>query len=110
MSGLTREWVFSIVGSLALLLFLGLSLVWLNIERVEMAYEFTRLQKSISAQEALIDKLEVERNTLLSPARLRLASEALGLGPAGPGQIRSVKDEITFVRARETRSDIGPAD
>jgi hypothetical protein len=35
-----------------------------------------------------VDKLEVERNNLLSPYQLKKLAARHGLGPAEPGQIR----------------------
>jgi hypothetical protein len=35
-----------------------------------------------------VDKLEVERNNLLSPYQLKELASKHGLGPAEPGQIR----------------------
>jgi hypothetical protein len=49
------------------MLVFGMGLVWLNIERVDMAYEITRLQGEIDQTTALAAKLEVERDTLITP-------------------------------------------
>ncbi|WP_233489558.1 FtsB/FtsL family cell division protein [Solidesulfovibrio fructosivorans] len=76
--------------SIVLLLVFGLGLVWLNIERVDLAYELNRMQRQIDEVETLTAKLEVERNTLITPSRLREVSRQYGLGPARPGQIRRV--------------------
>jgi cell division protein FtsL len=84
----TKEWALTFGFSLLTLLALGLGLTWVNIERVDMAYELKRLQTEIDAQEALISKLEVERNTLLTPERLRVLATQYGLTQARPGQIR----------------------
>ena len=90
MGSLTREWAVSMVFSIVLLLVFGLGLVWLNIERVDMAYELNKMQRQIDDTEALVAKLEVERNTLITPARLREVARQYDLGPARPGQIRRV--------------------
>ncbi len=76
--------------SLALLLAFGLGLVWVNIERVDLAYELNKIQRQIDEMETLSAKLEVERNTLVTPARLRELAKEHGLGSARPGQIRRV--------------------
>jgi cell division protein FtsL len=76
--------------SIVLLLVFGLGLVWLNIERVDMAYELNKMQRSIDEVDALVAKLEVERNMLVAPARLRELANQYALGPARPGQIRQV--------------------
>jgi len=90
MQTLSKEWAISMAFSIALLLVFGLGLVWLNIERVDLAYELNKMQGQIDEVEALTAKLEVERNTLITPARLREVSREYGLGPARPGQIRRV--------------------
>lgn len=88
MKGVSKEWALSLGFSLFTLLALGLGLTWVNIERVDMAYELKRLQTEIDSQDALISKLEVERNTLLTPERLRVLAGQYGLTQARPGQIR----------------------
>lgn len=88
MSAMSREWAFSMAFSLFLMLVFGMGLVWLNIERVDMAYEITRLQGEIDQATALAAKLEVERDTLITPGRLRELAVQFGLGPAKSGQIR----------------------
>ncbi len=90
MSVLSKEWAVSMAFSIALLLVFGLGLVWLNIERVDMAYELNRVQRQIDELEALTAKLEVERNTLITPPRLREMARHYTLAPARPGQIRRV--------------------
>ncbi|WP_419780872.1 hypothetical protein [Maridesulfovibrio sp.] len=69
-------------------LILGLVSVWLNIERVDKAYDLRRMEKRLDEQEALAAKLEVERNNLLSPIRLRELAKKYGFGPTSQGQIR----------------------
>lgn len=92
MKGVTKEWTLSMAFSLLVLLALGLALTWVNIERVDMAYELKRLQTDIDSQQALIGKLEVERNTLLTPERLRTLAREYGLNHARPGQIRRLSE------------------
>ncbi|WP_034633722.1 hypothetical protein [Maridesulfovibrio bastinii] len=69
-------------------LILGLVSVWLNIERVDKAYEFRRMERELNEKKALATKLEVERDNLLSPLRLRKLAKEYGYGPASQGQIR----------------------
>ncbi|WP_243368492.1 hypothetical protein [Fundidesulfovibrio soli] len=87
-TGVTKEWAITMAFSVLVFLALGLGLTWVNIERVDMAYELKRLQTEIVAQESLISKLEVERNTMLTPERLRVLASQYGLTQARPGQIR----------------------
>jgi cell division protein FtsL len=69
-------------------LMLGLTLVWLNMERVHMAYELKKLQAEVNNLEDHAAKLMVERDNLLSPYRLRELAAQYGLEEAGAGQIR----------------------
>lgn len=91
MKSLSRQSIFwtSVAGLMTLLL--GLSVVWMNIERVELAYGLKRLQTKYNAAEALSSKLRLERDNLRSPYRLRKLAEKYGLHPAKPGQIRKFK-------------------
>lgn len=95
MGSLSKEWAISMAFSIVLLLVFGLGLVWLNIERVDLAYELNKIQHQIDEVETLSAKLEVERNTLITPARLREVARDYGLGPARPGQIRRVSPSGT---------------
>jgi len=88
MKGMTREWALTFAFSGLILLALAFGLTWVNIERTDMAYELRRLQTDIEAQAALISKLDVERNTLTTPDRLRSLAGQYGLVQARPGQIR----------------------
>lgn len=73
-------------------LVLGLCVVWLHIERVDLAYGLKELQATINEKEALEEKLLVERDNLMSPYRLRREAAKLGLGPARQGQIRRIHE------------------
>jgi cell division protein FtsL len=98
MNTLSKEWALSVAFSLFLMLVFGLGLVWLNIERVDLAYDLNQIQRNIDETEALVAKLEVERNTLITPQRLRALAAHYGLGPARAGQIRRISDsgDVTF--------------
>lgn len=82
--GLVLAFFCAIMGALLL----GLSSVWLNIERMDLAYDLDKLQKELDARTALAAKLEVERNNLISPYRLKRLAVMYGLVPVGPGQMR----------------------
>ena len=79
--------ILSLVGSLAL----GLTLVWLNIERMDMAYGLKVLQTEMDKKDALADKLVIERNNLMAPYRLRTLAREYGMGPADSGHIRRME-------------------
>lgn len=73
-----------------IVLALGLLLVWCNIERLDLAYEIKRLEEEIEKGNELNAKLEVERDSLLSPYRLTDKALELGLRPARQGEIRKL--------------------
>lgn len=83
-----RRGAAAFAGLLVVFLLLGLCLVWLNIERVDLAYRIRKLEAAIETRRELVSKLEVELNNLRSPARLRGLAATYGLAPAEPGQIR----------------------
>lgn len=85
-TGVKLRWLTVMMGMITLVL--GLCVVWMNIERMDLAYELKRLQTELERKNDLNAKLEVERMNLLSSARLRTLGEEIGLKPAGPGQIR----------------------
>lgn len=78
-------------GLLVLLLAVGLSLVWMNIERWDMAYRIERLERELDDKSSLVAKLEVEKGNLLSPQRLRQLAKEFDLAQARPGQVRHME-------------------
>lgn len=91
MSGSGRRWFLLLFGLALLALVFGQASVWLNIERVDMAYELRKMEKELSARATLLGKLELERNNLVSPQQLKALAERHGLRPASAGQIRRVE-------------------
>lgn len=67
---------------------LGVAVVWVNIERLETAYRLELLEKKLADMTDLRAKLQIERDNLTSPYRLRKKAQEYGLGPAKPGQLR----------------------
>jgi len=82
------RWAGVAAALLLLALGLGLGVVWCGIERYDLAYKLTGLRASLEEREELVAKLEVERDNLLSPYRLREKAREYGLGPASQGRIR----------------------
>ena len=70
-----------------LTIILGLALVWVNIERVDLAYGLKVLEKREQ-----YSKLQVERHYLLAPATLRERAEKAGLKPPHRDQIRILEE------------------
>lgn len=85
--------VLALVISVTTLAALGLTLVWLNIERTKLAYRMRTLQHEVDARIDLNAKLSVEREHLLSPRELGKKAEVMGLGPAKTGQIRRLDSQ-----------------
>ncbi len=85
-----RIWFWGGVVAMAGSLFLGLGLVWVNIELVDLSYEIKELQQDLTARKKLQAKLEVERNSLVAPRRLRQLAREYGLEPAEPHQVRTI--------------------
>lgn len=83
--------VLALVLSVAMLAALALSLVWLNLERTNLAYRVRDLQRQVQEGLDLNAKLGIERDHLLSPHELGKKAEAMGLGAARPGQIRRLE-------------------
>lgn len=83
-----KGWVAAFFCAIAGALVLGLSSVWLNIERMDLAYDLNKLEKELANRTALVSKLELERNNLISPYRLKRLAAVYGLVPVGPGQMR----------------------
>ena len=74
--------------AISIVMLLSLSSVWLNIERMDLAYDLNKMEKDLASRTALASKLELERNNLISPYRLKRLAATYGLGPVGPGQMR----------------------
>lgn len=70
---------------------LGLALVWVNIERVDSAYELKSLERQYQEKMEQNSKLQVERHYLLAPATLRRRAEQAGLHPPSRDQIRMLE-------------------
>lgn len=83
-----KGWVAMFVLTISAVLVLGLSSVWLNIERMDLAYDLNKLEKELANRTALVSKLELERNNLISPYRLKKLAAVYGMVPVGPGQMR----------------------
>lgn len=85
-------WGLCIIISLLFSLAAGVVLIWISIARNDLGYEIFKLQKEIDNGMAHITKLEVERDSLLSPYVLNEKAKQLGLRIADPGQIRRLAD------------------
>ena len=107
--GRGQNLVLALIVSGAMLAALGLTLVWLNIERTKLAYRTRVLQHEADERIDLRAKLSVEREHLLAPGELGKKAEALGLGPAKAGQIRRLDNQAGVNPAAGVQS-VRPAD
>lgn len=88
MQCMNRRWMLLIAVSGVVTLVLGMSLVWLNIERVDLAYELKRLKSQARELDDHASKLRVERDNLLAPYRLEKLADEFGLHVPKAGQMR----------------------
>jgi len=93
MSKADKTLLWMVLTLLGAALTLGLGAVWLNIERMDLAYDLRKMEKSLGQKEDLAVKLTVERNNLVSPYQLKGLAGQLSLGVAAPGQIRRIAGE-----------------
>ncbi len=92
MSQADKTLLWMVLTLLGAALVLGLGAVWLNIERMDVAYDLRKMDKSLGQKEDLAVKLTVERNNLVSPYQLKRLAGRHSLGVAAPGQIRRIAD------------------
>lgn len=84
-------WMLALILSLLFSMVLGLGLVWLSIDRNDTAYTIQKMQSEADDMRAHVAKLEVERDSLLSPYVLGKKAEQIGMGMADPGQVRRLQ-------------------
>ena len=87
-------WLLALILSGILTLALCLTVVWMNIEQVNMGYALKELQVDINKKKAHTARLLLERDNLLSPYRLKREAAKLGMQAAKVGQIRRIPDEL----------------
>ncbi len=86
----SKGWFLFVVMSVLMSLVLGLVLVWLSIERTDLAYSIRKMRIQLENNLALKNKLEVERDILLSPYELGREAIKLKMSDAKAGQIRKI--------------------
>ena len=70
---------------------MGMTLTWINFGSRSIANSIHEMQCRTEAARVHIAKLEVERDSLLSPYILGKTAERLGMSMADPGQIRRIE-------------------
>lgn len=70
--------------------FLGLALVWVNIELVELSYNIKNLQSEVAEAESLNSKLQIEKMNLSSTYRLKEKAHLFELKVPEADQVRKL--------------------
>ncbi len=91
-NALRRVWAFCTVCLFISAVILGLALVWLNLERVDLGYKHKARLDLLAERRSMGEKLEVEKERLLSPQILMQKARAMGKNDARPGQVRRMEN------------------
>lgn len=86
-----RGWLVLLVLELLAFPVMCLILVWSGIERTDTTYFINIAQNEVRERQALREKLEVERERLLSPYELRRRAEEFGMHEPHAGQVRRME-------------------
>ena len=81
-------WFLLLIVSILFSLSMAVYSTWIRFDTQDAAYSIHRMQQEASAAKMHISKLEIERDSLLSPYMLGKTAEKLGMSMADPGQIR----------------------
>ena len=79
----------------------GLYLVWAGIEMTDYTYFINVEESHYNERREMHAKLQVERDSLLSPAELRAKAQKYGMKEAAPGQIRRLDPVQPGVSGRQ---------
>ncbi len=85
-----NAWLIVLMISLLFSFSAGLFLIWMSIDRTELAYNVYKVQTALDNSKGHINKLEVERDSILSPYELDKKAAEFGLVVADPGQVRRI--------------------
>lgn len=86
-----RTWIWGCVAAAVSSFLLALSLVWVNMELINLSYDIKQLQSSLEAQQNLKAKLEIEWMSLTSTYRLRDKASEYGLRSPDVTQVRKLE-------------------
>jgi cell division protein FtsL len=89
-ASMSKQRLYTLVGAAIGTLSLGLALVWVNIELVDLSYSIKELHKSVQEEKELQAKLEVEAMNLSSSYRLQEKAAEMNLRPPESSEIRSL--------------------
>jgi len=71
---------------------LGVCLVWLNLQLVDLSYSIKKMHDVLEGEQKLKSKLVVEHMNLMSSYQLQEKAADMGLRPPESGQVRSMQD------------------
>ena len=74
-------------------LVLGICLVWINLQLVDLSYSIKEVHDVLDSEQELKAKLEVEHMNLLSLYQLQKRASRMGLYPPQTGQVRMMDDK-----------------
>lgn len=86
-----RSWLVLLAVMTLFIPLMGLALVWSGIEKTDTTYFINIAQTEARERQILRNKLEVERDRLLSPYELRRKAEQFGMKEPRAGQIRRME-------------------
>ena len=84
-------WFLFTLMALMFAIIMGMTMTWINVGSRNIASDIHEMQCRTEAARIHIAKLEVERDSLLSPYILGKTAERLGMSMANPGQIRRIE-------------------
>ena len=84
-------WFLFTLMALMFSIIMGMAVTWINVGSRSIATDIHKMQCQTEAARTHIAKLEVERDSLLSPYVLGQTAEQLGMTMADPGQIRRIE-------------------
>ena len=93
-------WFLMLIISLLFTMTLGVGMVWVSIDRSDLAFHISQSQRDLASRIALHHKLEIERDRLLALGDLRHKAERMGMTAAQPWQIRRLPSPETSLETR----------
>lgn len=84
-------WFLFLLMALMFSIMMGMAVTWITIGSSNIASNIHKIQRQTEAARIHVAKLEVERDSLLSPYILGKTAERLGMSMADPGQIRRIE-------------------
>ncbi len=82
------RWTVCLGVNIAIAAATGVYLAWAGIEMTDLTYFINLEQSRYNDKKEMHAKLQVERDSLLSPAELRAKAQKFGMKESAPGQIR----------------------